>query len=228
MDRFTFPAFTSVWVVLSIIAAEVVLFHLLLVFWLKIGKRAWKIVDYIWLRLAALRIFGAAGQARQLVATKTVASSSQRTQIPYMQLLSFVDQYSQEGPVCRTSVRSQFSPPSAQFQRAQRDYDSVCRWFWDVQRKLPRLADLYPDLKEVDPKNLASEPDVPETELRETLRGFHNQVSLYNTDAKEYGGIVRATKQSSADQLLVFLSPLLLSFAIALRITKVTGELRLG
>jgi hypothetical protein len=228
MDRFTFPTFTSVWVVLSIFAAEVVLFHLLLVFWLKIGKRAWKIVDYIWLSLAALGIFGAAGQARQLVATNTGASSSQRTQIFYMQLLSFVDQYSHEGPVCRAFVRSQFSPPPAQFQRAQKDYDSVCHWFWDVQRKLPRLADLYPDFKEVDPKNLPSEPDVPETELREILRGFHNQVGLYNADAKECGSIVRATKQSSAEQLLVFTSPLLLSFAIALRITKVTGEIRLG
>ena len=44
--------------------------------------------------------------------------------------------------------------------------------------RVPRLADVYPDLKEVDPKNLASEPDVNETELREILRGFHNQVSL--------------------------------------------------
>jgi hypothetical protein len=102
-----------------------------------------------------------------------------------MQLLSFVDQYSQEGPVCRAFVRRQFSPPPAQFQRAQKDYDSVCHWFWDVQRKLVRLADLYPDFKEVDPKSLPSEPDVPETELREILRGFHNQVGLYNADAKE-------------------------------------------
>ena len=61
----------------------------------------------------------------------------------------------------------------------------LCHWFWDVQRKLPRLADLYPDFKEVDPKSLPSEPDVPETELREILRGFHNQVGLYNADAKE-------------------------------------------
>jgi len=52
MDRFTFPAFTNVWVVLPIFAAEVVLFHLFLVLWLKIGKRAWKIVYYIWLSLA--------------------------------------------------------------------------------------------------------------------------------------------------------------------------------
>ena len=85
-----FRRFTNVWVVLSIFAAEVVLFHLLLVLWLKIGKRGWKIVDYIWLSLAALGIFGTAGQARQLVATNTVASSSQRTQISYMQVLSFV------------------------------------------------------------------------------------------------------------------------------------------
>jgi hypothetical protein len=228
MGKFTFPVFTNVWIILSIFAAEVLFFHLVLVFWLKLGKRAWKIVDYVWLSLAALGILGAAGQARQLFATNTVASSSQRTQISYMQLLSFVDQFSQEGAVCRTFVRSQFSPPPAEFLRAQKDYDSVCHWFWDVQRKLPRLSDVYPDLKEVDLKNLPSEPTVSETDLRETLRGFHNQVDLYNNDAKEYGSVVGATKQSSVEGLLVFTSPLLLSFAIALRISKVTGELRLG
>ena len=104
----------------------------------------------------------------------------------------------------------------------------MCHPFWDVRRKLTRLADFYPDLKEVDPKNLPTEPAVSETELREILRGFHNQVDLYNTDAKEYGRIVLATKQSSAERLLVFTSPLLLSFAIALRVTKVTGELKLS
>jgi hypothetical protein len=228
MEKFTFPVFTNIWVVLSIFAAEVLLFHLVLVFWLKLNKRAWKIVDYIWLSLAALGILGAAGQARQLFATNTVASSSQRTQISYMQLLSFVDQFSQEGAVCRTFVRSQFSPPPAEFLKAQKDYDLVCHWFRDVQTKLHRLADLYPDLNEVDLKNLPSEPAVSETDLREILRGFHNQVDLYNGDAKEYGSIVRATRQSLAEQLLIFVSPLLLSFAIALRITKVTGEIRLG
>jgi hypothetical protein len=199
-----------------------------LVFWLKLGKRACKIVDYIWLSLAALGVFGAVGQPRQLFATNTVASSSQRTQISYMQLLSFVDQYTQEGAVCRTFVRSQFSPPPAEFERAQKDYDSVCHWSWDVQRKLPTLVDVYPDLSEADAKNLPSEPAVPEADLRDILRGFHKQVDLYNTDAREHRSIVRASKQSSPEQFLVFTAPLLLSFAIALRITKVTRELRLG
>ena len=85
-----------------------------------------------------------------------------------------------------------------------------------------------PDLSEVDAQNLPSEPAIPEADLRDILRGFHNQVDLYNTDAREHRSIVRASKQSSPEQFLVFTAPLLLSFAIALLITKVTGELRLG
>ena len=64
MAKFTFPAFTNVWVVSSIFVAKLIFLHAVLVFWLKLGKCAWKIVDYIWLSLAALGIFGAAGQAR--------------------------------------------------------------------------------------------------------------------------------------------------------------------
>ncbi len=72
--------------------------------------------------------------------------------------------------------------------------------------------DVYPDLSEVDAKNLPSEPAVPEADLRDILGGFHNQVDLYNTDAREHRSIVRASKQSSPEQFLVFTAPLLLYF----------------
>jgi hypothetical protein len=229
MDRSTSPAFTNVWVVLSIFAAEVVLFHLLLVFWLKIGKRAWKIVDYVWLGFAALGIFGAAGQARQLVANNMTSTLNQQAQVSYMQLVSFVGQYSNEGAVCRTFVRSQYSPPPAEFERIQKDYDSVCHWFWDVQRTIPSAADnFYNGIESVDPRNLAPEPTVPERDLNEVLRAFYKQRDIYNEDAKRYADVLGATKHSPVENLLILTSPLLLTFALALRITKVTGEIRLG
>jgi hypothetical protein len=55
-----------------------------------------------------------------------------------------------------------------------------------------------------------------------------NQVGLYNADAKKVWQYRASHKPVIGEQLLVFTSPLLLSFAIALRITKVTGEIRLG
>jgi hypothetical protein len=125
MDRFTFPAFTNVWVVLSIFTAEVVLFHLLLVFWLKIGKRGWKIVDYIWLSLAVV------GNIR----SRRSGSPPRRNRHggkfksanPNILLSSFLS-------LINTARRDRFAghlygassgrlPP---FQRAQKEYDSVC------------------------------------------------------------------------------------------------------
>lgn len=229
MGRFSFPAFTNVWIVLSIFAAEVIFFHLVLVFWLKLGKRAWKIVDYVWLGFAALGIFGAAGQARQLVANNMTSTLNQQAQISYMQLVSLVARYSNEGAVCRTFVRSQYSPPPTEFERIQKDYDSVCHWLWDIQRKIPSAADnFYNGIERVDPRNLATEPTVPEKDLNEVLQAFHKQLHIYNEDAKGYADVVGATKHSPLENLLILTSPLLLTFALAIRITKVTGEIRLG
>jgi hypothetical protein len=221
-----FPPFTNVWTVLTIFGGELLIFHLLLVIWLRLGKRAWKVVDYFWLAFAALGLFGPAGQARQLVASNMISTSNWKTQISYMQVLSFVDEFSNEGPACRTFVRSQHSPPPDEFQRTQKDFDSVCHWFRDVQRKLPRPVDNR--LEEVGPSNLPPEPAVSEADLRDMLRLFHTHLDVYNADAKEYASILQATKHSATEELLILTSPLLLSSALALRITKVTGEIRLN
>jgi hypothetical protein len=49
-----------------------------------------------------------------------------------------------------------------------------------------------------------------------------------NARVKENAEIARARKPSEGEETLVLVAPLLLSFAVALRITKVTGEIRLG
>lgn len=221
--------FTNVSTVLTIFAIEILLFHLVLVVWLRLGKRAWKIVDYIWLGFAALGILGAAGQARQLVANNMTSTSKQRAQISYMELVSVVGRYSNDGAVCRTFVRGQYSPPPAEFERIQKDYDSVCHWFRDIQRKLPTAADNFDaELPKVDPRSLTPEPSVPERELSDIFLGFRKLLDIYNEDAQGYAEVVGATKRSWIEDLLIVISPLLLSFALALRITKVTGEIRLG
>jgi hypothetical protein len=221
--------FTNVSTVLTIFVIEILLFHLVLVAWLKLSRRAWKIVDYIWLGFATLGIFGAAGQARQLVANNMTSTLSQQTQASYMLLFSLVGQYSNEGAVCRTFVRGQYSPPPAEFERTQKDYDSVCQWFRDIQRKLPTASDKFDEgLPYLDPRSLTPEPSVPERELNDILLSFHKLLDIYNGDAQGYADVIGATKRLWMEDFLIISSPLLVSFALALRITKVTGEIRLG
>jgi hypothetical protein len=133
-----FPAFTNSWTVLLIFAVMVLRLHLILVVWLKLGKLAWKIVDYIWLGFAALGLIGASGQARQLIANNMSAIAEARIQTSYELFRNLVDRYSQEGAVCRTFVRGEYSPPPEEFERRQRDYDKVCGWFREIAAKLPR------------------------------------------------------------------------------------------
>jgi hypothetical protein len=124
-----FPPFTNpLYVVLTFICA-LLLFHLILVVWLRLGKLSWKIIDYIWLGFAALGLIGAEGQTKRLIAGSMSTIAEERVIGNYYPFRMLVDDYSQEGAVCRTFVRSEYSPPPEEFERAQRDYDTVCRWF---------------------------------------------------------------------------------------------------
>ena len=79
--------------------------------------------------------------------------------------MSLIDDLSQQGAVCRTFVRSQYSPRPEQFERTQRDYDTVCGWFKDIAAKLPRNVD--PGTGEIDLGKLSPEPQVVEGDLNE-------------------------------------------------------------
>ena len=139
----SFPPFANTMTVLIIFAAELVILHLILVVWFRLGKVAWKAVDYVWLGFAAFGLIGAAGQARQLIANNIAGLAQQQVQGAYALFRSSLDLYSSEGPVCRTFVRSAYSPPREEFDRAQKDYDAVCQWFKQVAAKLPRTANAF-------------------------------------------------------------------------------------
>ena len=66
-----------------------------------------------------------------------------------------------------------------------------------------------------------------EKDLNEVLRDFESQLGFYNSRATENAEISLAGRPSELEKTLIFFSPLLLSFALALRIAKVTGEIGL-
>jgi hypothetical protein len=220
----TFPPLTKLWVVLTIFAGALVVFHLVLVYWLKLGRIAWKWVDFCWLAFAVLGLIGAAEQARQAVAVSLVEIAEARTTVTYSPVRSLADIYSREGPVCRTFVRSEYSPPPDEFNRAQREYNIACEWFRKVALALPQQAEMH----EITDEILLPEPNITEDDLKSILREFRQQIAYHNERARQLSEVRSAAARSDTQQALIMISPLLLAIALALRITKVTGEIRLG
>jgi len=219
-----FPPFTRLSVVIIVFAITLVFFHVILVYWLKLGKTAWKAVDYVWIGFAGLGLLGAAAQARQLVAQSRLALSESRVTVMYPPVRSLADMYSREGPVCRTFVRSPYSPSQADFENFQREYNAVCAWFKKVAAILPEKDDRH----EITADVLPPEPRITGGDLKSILSEFRQQIGYYNKRAKQHADLLRAATRSETETTVTLISPLLLAVALALRITKVTGEIRLG
>ncbi len=220
-----FPPFTHTWLVLLLFVVALLLFHAVLVAWLRLGSLAWKIVDYVWLSLGLIGLIGATAQARHAIANGSVSIMRERALTAYLPAKSLVRIYANEGAVCRKFVRSDFSPPPNQFDQIQLDFDAVCRWFKGIDSTLPEHVES--DIREISLDSLPPEPQVSEGDLRDILRGFHQQLGYYNLAVKQYTDVDTATRPSELEFALTMMSPLFLCVALALRITKVTGEIML-
>lgn len=198
------------------------LFHVWLVVKKPLSKVGWKRVDYIWLAVAALGIMGQAGNVRMKLFTAVMESaraSSQYALLDLKQQANFA-----VGPsVCRTFVRTENPPPN--FDEIQREYSFACRELTkmttdirsaEVGRKVGFLMDLHPLIMKTTDKVLLT-----------TLQNLENSHTKFKESLKEEKNAENKTHMTDLEYVLLFLSPYLLVIAVALRITKVTGEIRL-
>jgi len=132
---------------------------------------------------------------------------------------------SSPGAVCRTFVRSEFSPPGGAFDAVQRDYDGACEWFKAIAKALP--SELPAPLKPINPSSLPSRPEASAAGLADMIGGFFTQLGYYNKQAETLDDLLRKTRRTGVEDSLIYLGPFLLALALALRISKVTGEIRL-
>lgn len=200
--------------------------HLILVYWLKLGSRAWKYVDYIWVGFAALGLIGASSQVRVMMATSQSSLFQSRAEGSFTTLRWLTDSLSKNpGSVCRTFTRSEYSPPEAELKATQLEYDRACAWFGSVAAILPEHA---PDpATPIVPASLPHREAPHVAALVDVFAGFDQQLAYYNESATVRQELLARSRPQFGEQLLTYVSPWLLAFAVALRITKVTGELRL-
>ncbi|HST78965.1 MAG TPA: hypothetical protein VLN58_10795, partial [Verrucomicrobiae bacterium] len=211
------------WKITGLFALFLIGFDLVLVRWLKIGKTGWKRADYFWLAFAALGLLGAVSHARQRVASGQTPYAEMRATATFERLRDLTKSYSQTSIICRKFVRSQYSLPLEDFDRTQREFDATCQWFKSIFEALPAA----PPKDEIARATLPSEPSVSQPDLVQFISSFDLALDEFNRALRGEKFLRENSHETDSDFTMALLTPILLAAALALRITKVTGELKL-
>lgn len=221
-----FPLGASLATVLAGFAFFLVAFDIILVRRMKLGKVAWKRIEYLWLAFAALGLLAGVAQVRVITANAQVAMFQDRAASAFSSVRSLAQLLSSSpGTVCGTFIRSEFSPPRDAFDAIQKDYDRACEWFKAIVKAIP--SEQPAPLTPINPSSLPRRPEASAAGLVDMIGGFFTQLGYYNRQAEILDDLLRKTRRTGVEDSLVYLGPFLLAIALALRITKVTGEIRL-
>jgi hypothetical protein len=196
-----------------------VLMHLVLVFWMKLGEVAWKLVDYVWLFTAVLGLLAASAQSDHFLSKRYLATFERpRTETAYKLLRSTLDSYP---TLCAPRHRSPVSPPD--FDEMVEEQQALCKRAKEIAAKMPlKITDDFPLLEQTGYEDLNYDAKY-ETYY---VHAVSNAAEQYRQQQRRYAEFVAAGAQSGSEEMLTVLGPLLLAFALSLRITKVSGDIR--
>lgn len=225
MDYKDLPFFVRVasdfWFLLGFFAASTILFHLILVHWKKLSKRAWKKVDYIWLIIAAFALIPSANEARRFLGAIQAEQLKYRIEADYRMARYFIQSGSEW--TCREFSKNVASPPD--FDRVENEYAVTCAYYKALLADFPK--DALVRFEPISLTNAIQRPNVTVEQLRDSFVGVDLEINSYNTDIARYNELTKLLEKSEAEDTLLVLGPLLLALALSLRITKVTGEIRI-
>jgi hypothetical protein len=216
------PFFVSTRSVILSFAIMVIVLDLVLVRWLKLRKAAWKRLGYVTLGLAAFGLIGAASESRRLIASNYLEISRLRTNLFFSDVRGAIRPPSD---ICTPVIRGKASPPPKELNREQDEYNEVCAWWKRLEAAIPAA----------EPENssgivwaaLPQPPDVSDVSLKSRISELRKTLDYYNSEVKRRKKLESSEKRSDIEVIVVVLTPLFLTLALALSITKVTGEIKL-
>lgn len=194
-------------------------FHAVFVFWLKLDDLAWKKIDYIWLGAATLGILVSSSQADRLASRLHLENlEAPLTETAY----KFLRSYLADPPsICRPRFRSEFSP--LDFDQIVQEQQSLCKQSKEIAATMPAQPPIpFPLLDKIGFASFGQDAKyevwfvLEVNRLAEEYRHLQRQYAAFSESAQ---------RMPIAEKLFTVMGPLLLAFALALRITKVTGEL---
>lgn len=219
---YVLPVWASYGWLLGVFIAALMFFHVVLVYVWPLGKTGWKRVDYIWLSMGFLGVSSGVASSRQTLAQLQLPGAAAQVETTAGWIESRA-RFGVSEAFCRQFVRSEYSPPKELFDRLQREFDELCGWFKTVNGRLPGLLAKRVPLT-LD--NFGSAP--PRVTDAYPIQSFEEAVGEYNRAISSWMELQELARQSDLEFVLSVVGPFLISVAIALRMTKVTGEIRLG
>jgi hypothetical protein len=220
------PVGGEIGTVLGFFIALTVALHAVFVYWRPLSKRWWKRLDYVWLTFAALGLVGAAAEVRRSTANSQLGLFQDQASRALRDVHGEAEFLSRSpGVLCRTFTRSEYSPPPAEFDRIQSEYTKACDWAKKVEARLPR--EISVPLAKIDTNSLPQRPVISESEPIHLTDDLYRQIEFYNSSVQTVRGLAGRSKRENLEWTLILLGPFLLAIALAIRFTKVTGELRL-
>jgi hypothetical protein len=116
--------------------------------------------------------------------------------------------------------RTEWSPP--EFDAIVKEQVHLCSKALEVAERMKPLLDDFPPLEETG-FQVVGEQAVYERDLARHINEVANEYRQYQ---QRYAALLQSTRQSTPELMFSVLGPLLIAFALALRITKVTGEIK--
>lgn len=214
-----FPITASAVWVFGIFFFLLVIFHLTFLRFWKLSEKGWKYVDYIWISFAVLGLFAGTIEVRRFVAENQVSMQKAYMISEYSDLIREIG-FLQGAAVCRKFNRTEWSPQN--FDEIQNEFDKICSFARDLNKRMPN--DPPEDIREL---NILSYPAVKDVVLQDMLKRLPYCVKKYEDARKVYKETESAIHRSEIEIVFFILGPFFLAIALALRITKVTGELML-
>lgn len=222
MDDYYLPWFTSICSVLAIFVVTLLVLHFSFVWMRKRSSIWWKKVDYVWLSFALIGILFSVEQSRSIIARNNAELALSRAGFAHSLVRSVLELGTSEA-VCRTFIHAEHSPPIKDMQRTQREYDAQCAWFRELAASMREF-----EMHAAEPINLSAlagpKPDGGEEFAYVRLM---ENVDIYNETLEKAKMFSDQAEVSWLQQLLQFLGPIFLAVALALRLTKVSGEIQI-
>ena len=221
---YSFPIGASASKVFVVFVVSLALMHFVFLRLWPLGKQGWRKADYWWLAFAALGLVGGPGQVRQFIASSASTQADAMVAGRYEAAIRLATSYTSDpGPLCVTFVRGPFSPPLDEFDRRQRQHDEGCAWIKQLVATLPEAPP-----KNVLPETLIGHPaNLTDAAIVNMLGDVRDSFVYFNDALRQRAVLSTMERPSELELAVMMVSPILLSLALALRITKVSGELKL-
>ncbi len=165
-------------------------------------------------------LLGIASDVRVSVAANWVEYEKARA-IGILESLDYIAQDAGNSYFCMKFNRTEFSPPN--LEDIQRQYDAACKWRKEIARILKSIdKDKTPAIafEDLPPPTFNSGP------LNETVDWLRERLKDYGDQLSTLEETKIAAEISPLESTLKYFSPFLLCAALAIRVTKVTGEIR--